>query len=136
MVYLTLFIKYGKIFKVSPLILMSICQVESNLVNVVNHSDGGSKSYGICQVKQETAKMLGYKNINLLVVENNIKVAAHYLAKQYNRYDNNYNYAIAAYNAGKLNLTHTGEIRNVYYVRKVKKSFNRFTKEIIKGISL
>lgn len=136
MTYLTYFIKYGSMFKISPLVLMSLCHVESNLKNVVNPSDKGSKSYGVCQIKRATADMLGHKKADLMIPEHNIKVAAHYLSNQLARYDGNYHFAIAAYNAGKVRLDDQGRIKNKKYVKKVKTSMERFKNEIVGSVNL
>jgi hypothetical protein len=40
----------------NPSLLPAICSVESDFRNVINHYDGGSPSYGICQIKLATAQ--------------------------------------------------------------------------------
>lgn len=91
------------------MIVMSICWIESGHKNVVNKHDGGSPSYGICQVKLDTANwMKEYNRIpgkpltskDLMNPETNIQYAELYLRYQLKVYNNDINCAISAYNAG------------------------------------
>lgn len=107
---------------VNPDVLVSLCTVETHLRNVINHQDGNSASYGICQVKLETAKMFS-PNItakDLMKPEINADIAAKYLRKQIDRYEGDVHCGLAAYNAGRCNKNDFGVIRNVKYVNKVK----------------
>jgi len=106
-------------------LLMAICSHESGLKNVVVPNDGGSPSYGICQVKSDTAKMFGYEGTEkeLMTPKNNVAAAAKYLKYQLDRYDQNWCKASAAYNSGtyfpsKKNL---GKPTNHAYIKKVRK---------------
>lgn len=96
--FFTLSLKYGL-----PLGLIdSLCYIESkHKVNAIHHDDGNSDSIGICQIKYNTAKSLGYRGTikNLYNPENNIKYAALYLRKQINRY-NSIQRGVVAYNRG------------------------------------
>lgn len=116
-----MFIIIAKSINISPMLLMAVCSVESNHTNVINVKDGNSASYGICQVKYSTAKMLD-KNItitDLMKPEVNIRISAMYLKKQLNRY-NCVDSAIAAYNAGRVKYNKRGDLVNRRYVSKVK----------------
>ena len=114
--------------KISGAILVAVCSHESGLRNTVVKNDGGSPSIGICQVKQETAVMLGYKGTpeGLMNPQTNAKYAAKYLKKQYDRYQN-WCKAIAAYNAGRYNesLREPGHPKNLKYVLNVRKKLNK-----------
>lgn len=101
---------------------LAICFVESsNRYSIVNLSDGGSASYGWCQIKYTTAKEMGFKgNITDLWFNKKInqKLAIKYLQKQYARYGN-FRDAVAAYNAGSVKKNLKGVFVNQKYVDKV-----------------
>ena len=109
-----------------PGLLSALCWVESHhKVNAVNQFDGGSASVGICQMKLDTARTLGFTGDEkeLMKPEVNMTYAAKYLAKHIKRYDDDINKAVAAYNAGKCRLNAKGQIMNRKYVRKVIESW-------------
>lgn len=114
----------AKTAKVSGALLLAICTQESNLQNAYVHHDGGSPSIGVCQIKHETAKMLGYKGEakGLMDVRTNATYAAKYLAYQQERYGNDWHKLAAAYNAGSYNPSEkvVGCPRNLRYVKAVK----------------
>lgn len=93
---------------ISGTLLLAICTHESNLKNITVQDDGGSPSYGVCQVKLETAQYMdnvyGHKiKANEGRLKNNYVnafYAAEILKFQLKRYDNNLNMAIDAYNKG------------------------------------
>lgn len=98
------FIAVSKVFSLPVGVLSSMCYVESgHSINIVHKNDGDSDSIGICQVKMETAKMLGFKGTEkqLLNYRINIYYAGKYLRYQLNRY-NNIDHAICAYNSGSF----------------------------------
>lgn len=85
-------------------LLESICYKESNLnVKAINLFDGKTHSYGVCQVKLETAKFMGFKGDGkaLQDPETNITYAAKYLKYQHRRYGS-WIKAIGAYNRGSV----------------------------------
>lgn len=79
-------------------------------------NDGGSPSYGLCQVKLATARHMGFKGkpSDLLKPDINADLAAKYLRYQLNRYGS-MEKALSAYNAGRYIKANAG------YVAKVKK---------------
>lgn len=101
---------------------------ETNLTNVVNHDDGGSPSYGVCQVKLNTARMFDdlATEESLLNPHYNIRIAAEYLLWQSRRYKAR-ECVIAAYNAGRCKINEKG-ILNRSYVRKVKLAMQDYAK--------
>lgn len=110
--------------QVDPALLYSICKVESNLTNVINLKDNGSPSYGICQVKLNTANYMipGIKKADLMVPEVNFIVAALYLKYHLGKQKGNVKRSISAYNAGR-------PIKgNRRYVDKVMKNMIEFRK--------
>jgi len=116
----------AKAANVSGTLLLAICTTESHLKNVKVPHDGGSPSYGICQVKYETAKMLGFKGKpdDLMIPKINAKYAAKYIAYQKNRYGTkNWCIISSAYNAGSYNESKKlpGHPMNMRYVKKVQK---------------
>ena len=113
--------------KVSGALLLAVCSHESNLTNVVVHGDGGSSSYGICQVKEGTARMFGFtgKAKDLMDPFVNAKYAARYLKYQEKRYGGDSMgpcKMVAAYNAGRFNESKRvpGKPMNLRYVRNVQ----------------
>jgi soluble lytic murein transglycosylase-like protein len=122
--YVHIILKAAKTAKISGVFLLAICTHETKLTNIQVLNDGGSTSYGICQVKYDTAKMLGYdgKPEGLMVPSVNAKWAAEYLKYQYDRYGGVWYRAVAAYNAGQYNESTkiNGCPRNLKYVKKVQ----------------
>lgn len=127
--FVSIILTAAKTVKVSGALLLAICTHESNLKNVVVPHDGGSPSYGICQVKYDTAKMLGFTGQarDLLHPETNAFYAAKYLAYQQQRYGNCWVKLAASYNAGSYNPSNkaVGCPRNLKYVNRVKKKLEK-----------
>lgn len=129
MLYTSVVIGAAKAVKVSASLLLAICNHESSgLKNVIAHNDGGSPSYGICQMKYETARMLGFEGQakDLMEPKTNALYAAKYLKYQMGRYDNQWCKATAAYNAGTYfeSKVVPGKPRNLKYVRRVQKQLD------------
>ena len=111
---------------VSGSLLLAICSHESNgfRVNHVAH-DKGSPSYGVCQIKEKTARNLGFtgKAVEL----NDPKVcgefAAKYIRYQQGIYGDDWVKVVASYNAGVYNPSNKvlGCPRNLKYIRAVQK---------------
>lgn len=110
--------------QISSKLLISICWIESNHRNVVNLDDGGSPSYGICQIKLETANWIKEKYklpgeklsvVDIMTPEINAYYAALYLKWQTTRYPNDLNCIISSYNAGSCIKSNQET-----YVKKVK----------------
>lgn len=109
-------------------LLSSLCYVESkHNVQAVNEDDGRGPSLGICQIKEATAKMIGFKGSKkeLMVPDFNIKYAGLYLSKQLKRYNGDVKKAVAAYNAGSYIPGKNGQPVNNIYVRKVFSQWTR-----------
>ena len=88
------------------LTVYAICSTESDFRNVVNHDDGGSASYGICQIKAKTASWMTKKygqnyTSDLMNRKENFNVALMYYVYQLRRYNGDERCAISAYNAGR-----------------------------------
>lgn len=105
------------------ILIASLCQVESsNNHRAINPTDYGAASYGYCQVKYNTAKLVGYKgSITTLWLNKKVNkaVAARYFMKQYERYGCVED-ALAAYNAGRVKKKN-GQFINKQYVERVMK---------------
>lgn len=106
---------------VSSQLLSAVCYVETTHRNVNNWQDGDSPSYGPCQIKLDTAKMLGFKGPIFKLFEPAVSIhyAAKYLAKQLDNNEQNWVLAVAAYNAGTVKYNRRGELVNKDYVSKV-----------------
>jgi soluble lytic murein transglycosylase-like protein len=88
-------------------ILLALCWNESSFrTKGMTHVDGGTLSYGICQIKLDTAQYMDkvYKHkilVTAIKLEDpkfNAFYAAKFLKFQFNRYDGNWMLAIDAYN--------------------------------------
>lgn len=104
--------------KVPFRLLAAICTVESSLRPFIKPiEDNGSLSYGMCQVKEETARFLGFASKASILSNPNVNAfyAAKYLKYQLNRYEGDWIRALAAYNAGSSHW----HISNQEYVTKV-----------------
>jgi soluble lytic murein transglycosylase-like protein len=99
-------------------LLPALCYIESaHNIKAIHHDDGNGDSLGICQIKLETARTVGFKGTakQLMDPKTNIHYAGKYLAKQLVRYDGSIKKAVIAYNQGSVKiLTSTSYQRKVY----------------------
>lgn len=109
-------------------ILKAICAIETNHnVKLKRVWDGGSYSYGICQVKLATARAMGFKGTDkeLSTVNINIEYAAKYLAYQLKRYKGDYKKAIVSYNRGSYTgdekLGYSAKVALAYLTDNIKR---------------
>ncbi len=126
---LLLFFNITAQLELPPGLLSALCWVESNhKVTAINAQDGGSASYGVCQIKLDTARMLGYKGTVKTLKEPAVNVywAGRYLKYQLDRYSGDPRKAVAAYNAGTHRVNKKGLIKNRKYVEKVFKAWARY----------
>lgn len=118
MVTLTaLFITATAHFNLPPGLLESLCFIESrHEVFAIHRDDGGSDSLGICQIKIETARWLGFKGDSqqLMDPKTNIYYSAKYLARNLKRYNGNIEKSVIAYNRGSA-----GNLSRTQYSEKV-----------------
>ena len=115
---------------VNPILLLSICNVETGLRNVTNYHDHLGPSYGVAQIKLPTAKMV-MPNVTVKKLHDprtNVTAAALLLKRLVNKYHNDWK-AVAAYNAGSLRYKN-GRLINTKYVEKVKKNYYNFNKKL------
>jgi soluble lytic murein transglycosylase-like protein len=119
--YFSAVISAAKAFSIPPALLLAICQTETGLKNVVAHSDGGSASFGVCQVKLNTARMFNKRVYasELLHPPTNARYAARYLAWQLNRYKGDVWCAVEAYNRGFCRFDTKDTKRNTRYTSRV-----------------
>lgn len=128
-------IKAANAAKVSSVLLVAICSYESqDFKKPFNPSDSGSPSYGICHVKEDTARMMGFKGDvkELMNVKVNAKYAARYLKHQETRYgESDWVRIVAAYNAGSFleSKKIPGCPRNLKYLRRVQNKLEEELKE-------
>lgn len=108
-------------------VIAAICEVESNHNTKIKRIwDGGSYSYGICQVKLNTARAMGFKGkeMELSIPETNIEYAAKYLAYQLKRYKGDYKKAIVSYNKGSYSNekpnSYQGKVAIAFLTNQVK----------------
>ena len=143
MTYTALILAIAKTVGVPGSLLLAICTHESNLTNVAVLHDNGSPSYGLCQIKEDTARSLGFsgsatgplvasdkiigsrapagKGKGLMDPATNIKYAGLYLKMQLERYDGDWCKSVAAYNSGTYfpSKVAVGKPRNLKYVKQV-----------------
>jgi soluble lytic murein transglycosylase-like protein len=118
-------IQAADIVKIPRELLLALCWNESSFrTSLPVRLDGRTPSYGICQVKLETAEYMDrvFKNKvkastkRLLNYKVNPLYAAQYLKHQLKRYKGNWMLAVDAYNKGHA-VSHKSQ-----YVRKVNRS--------------
>lgn len=139
MTYSTIILAAAKLAKVSGALLLAICTQESNLTNAYVLHDGGSPSIGVCQIKYETAKMLGYKGKaqGLMDAKTNAKFAALYLKYQESRYGDDWVKLASSYNAGSYTESKkvVGCPRNLRYVKNIGKIIHKqYARKLYCGI--
>jgi len=143
MTYATLILSIAKTVGVPGSLLLAICTHESHLTNVIAQHDHGSPSYGLCQIKEDTAKSLGFngpatgptvpneqfedtskpdgKGIGLMDPATNVKYAALYLKSKLEQYDGDWCKSVSAYNSGtyRESKKSVGKPMNLKYVQGV-----------------
>ncbi len=101
-----------------PGLLSSLCYVETrHNVSLIHYQDGKTNSYGICQIKLESAEFLGFEGNEEELMEpaTNIYYAGLYLQHQLIRYNNDIPKAVIAYNRGSArHLTYTNYQARVF----------------------
>lgn len=115
------------------LLTLAICSVESDFRNVYKKDDGGSPSYGICQIKHSTAEWISDREFEedlLMDPEHNYLFAHMYVKYQLKRYKGNLKCAISAYNAGRC-----VKFNQKRYVDKVLYRLNNIHKFLKKDIA-
>ncbi len=123
-----LFLTVSQTYNLPPGLLSALCYVESGHdVRALHLDDNGSPSIGVCQVKLSTARLLGFKGSesDLRDPKLNVRVAGQYLSYQLLRYNRNVHKAVSAYNAGTWTVNAQGHTRNVKYVNKVLRRWER-----------
>lgn len=110
-------------FNLDPWMLRGVIEVESAFRPYAQSYAGAG---GLMQLMPGTASYLGCRD--RFDPEQNIAAGARYLRQMLNRFDNNYDLAIAAYNAGPGNVERYGGIppfaETQNYVRKVRKAWS------------
>lgn len=105
-------------------VLRAVCTVESNLKpHVTGDSDNGEPSIGLCQIKYSTAVWQGFKGkvTELYKPLVNARYAAKHIKYLLKKHDDNWRYAVAEYNYGRLRFNNKGQIYNRSYVAKVER---------------
>lgn len=99
-------------------LLLAICTVESSLnPKAIHLHDGDGTSYGLCQIKEATARDMGFQSKTKVLMDMHVNAyyAAKYLAHQMEKYGDDWLRAIAGYNRGSSKF----HISNQEYVIRV-----------------
>ena len=123
---ITAILAAAKSVGVSGALLLAICNHESGgFKHNYAAADRGSPSYGSCQIKYASAKLLGFHgysdNLNNPII--NARYAALYLKYQQDRYGDNWVKLASAYNAGRYRESslNPGCPKNRKYLRFIQK---------------
>ena len=128
--YYSIIFSAAKAAKVSGILLFAICSHESNgFMYDYTAYDHGSPSYSVCQLKESTARMLGFKGKTeeLRNQKVAIKYSALYLKYQQDRYGSeDWCRIVASYNSGSFieSKKNPGKPKNLAYVKKVQKKLD------------
>jgi soluble lytic murein transglycosylase-like protein len=131
MTYLQIITAAAKAAHISVAVLYAVCAHESNdFMYDYTMYDNGSPSYSVCQLKKDTALLLGWDGKDEMELRNpyvGIKYAAKYLRYQLDRYNGDYCKAVAAYNSGSFieSKKNPGYPKNLKYVRKVQQRLEK-----------
>ncbi len=124
----TIIVRAAKKSGVPAHLLLAVCWIESHYKTHLSEApDGKTPSYGICQVKLETAQYMDffYKHKYRATPQKlrdpyiNALYASKYIQYQLKRYDNDWKKAVAAYNQGSF----YDRAPNSKYVKKVELAF-------------
>lgn len=117
--------RYASMFSLEPALVRAVIQVESNYNPKARSSKG---ALGLMQLIPETAKDM--QVADPLSPEDNIRGGTRYLRLMLDRFDNNMDLALAAYNAGPDTVRRYGGVppyeETVNYISKVKNYLRRF----------
>lgn len=113
------FSKHNRIHGLVPFRLMlAICTVESSLnPKAIHFHDGDGTSYGLCQIKEATARQIGFQSKTRVLMDMHVNAyyATKYFAHQMEKYSDDWMRAIAGYNRGSSGF----HISNQEYVNRV-----------------
>lgn len=132
-----LILSIAKTVGVNASLLLAICSTETGLQNIDSFNDGNTHSIGVCQVKEDTAnlvgKVYGVKDLQKASEEDLrdpkkiIKAAAYYLKWQIERYEGSECIAALAYNSGSIILNKNKKPINLKYLKSVSAIYENDT---------
>jgi len=116
--------EYSNIYNVDPELVKAIIKIESGF-NSKAVSKKGAK--GLMQLMESTARLYGVKATEIFKPEKNIKAGIKHLKRLINKYKNNLQLALAAYNAGEAVVDYHNAIppyrETINYVKKVFREY-------------
>lgn len=121
----------AKKYRIDPALITAMIEVESagNAQAIRQEPRINDASIGLMQILHGTAKGLGYKGTaqGLHDPYINVDLGTRYLRRQLDRYKNQIDLAVAAYNSGTARYTVSGErLINQAYVDKVFMNRSKF----------
>lgn len=123
-----LLVKNGEKYNISPLFLAAVFRNESGFHNGAISSAG---AIGVSQLMPDTAAELG---VNPYSLEENIEGGARYLRQMLdlhaNKGDQQYNFALASYNAGYGNATHSIPSYTYDYINSIQSDYYTIKRSI------
>jgi soluble lytic murein transglycosylase len=129
--YKDILYKYAGVYKMDPLFIAAIINVESKFNPVATSHKG---AIGLMQILPSTAEEIAkelhmdYLNIDeLYEPEKNIKIGFYYISKLQKKFNGDLILALAAYNAGLSNAEKWQEFKETKtFVKKVMRTYKRF----------
>ncbi len=130
MTYLSIISSGAKSVGISAYLLWSVCAHESRDFTLdYAMYDNGSPSFSVCQIKKDTAILMGWRGKNEMELRNpyvGIKYAALYLKYQQQRYGDDWIKIVSSYNAGSyIEGKVRGCPRNLKYLRLVQEKMSK-----------
>lgn len=122
-------------FKVERALMLGLIMWESgfNTNEQLFEKNVNDFSVGLCQVRYETAKGMGFKGklADLFDPYTNVYYGARYLSERLHENNNNYPDSLSAYNAGHVSKNLLGQYTNADYVNGIMIYYGQFKAQLI-----
>lgn len=129
--YKDILYKYAGVYKMDPLLIAAIINVESKFISIATSGKG---AIGLMQVLPATAEEIAkelnmdYLNVDeLYEPEKNIKIGFYYISRLQKKFNGNIILALSAYNAGISKAKDWQKYKETKeFVNKVMRTYRRF----------